>query len=121
MMFGPTDSNSPNSAELLRWKIKLHGNDELRQHFIDITVPQAKAVNLTLPDPDLRFDEKKGSWHFGQIDWNEFYDVIKGNGPCNKERMNARRTANADGAWVRDAARAYAEKKAAGQSTKDTK
>jgi ring-1,2-phenylacetyl-CoA epoxidase subunit PaaA len=121
MMFGPTDSNSPNSAELLRWKIKLHSNDELRQRFVDITIPQAKAANLSLPDPELRFDEKKGSWHFGQIDWNEFYDVIKGNGPCNKERMNARRTANADGAWVRDAARAYAEKKAAGQSTKDTK
>jgi ring-1,2-phenylacetyl-CoA epoxidase subunit PaaA len=121
MMFGPPDSNSPNSAELLRWKIKLHSNDELRQRFVDITVPQAKAVNLSLPDPELRFDEKKNAWHFGQIDWNEFYEVIKGNGPCNKERMNARRTADADGTWVRDAARAYAEKKAVGQSTKDTK
>lgn len=121
MMFGPPDSNSPNSAELLRWKIKLHSNDELRQRFVDITVPQAKNANLSLPDPELRFDEKKGSWHFGQIDWNEFYEVIKGNGPCNKERMNARRTADADGAWVREAARAYAEKKAAPQSTQDTK
>jgi len=111
MMFGPPDAKSPNSAELLRWKIKLHGNDELRQHFIDITVPQAKAVNLTLPDPDLRFDAKNGSWLFGQINWDEFYDVIKGNGPCNKERMEARRKADTDGAWVRAAAEAYAQKR----------
>lgn len=111
MMFGPPDANSPNSAELLQWKIKLHGNDELRQHFIDITVPQAKAVNLTLPDPDLRFDPKSGSWHFGQINWDEFYNVIKGNGPCNKERMHARRKADSDGAWVRAAAEAYAQKR----------
>ncbi len=111
MMFGPLDANSPNSAELLRWKIKIHGNDELRQHFIDITVPQAKVVNLTLPDPDLKFDANSGSWHFGQINWDEFYDVIKGNGPCNKERMYARRKADSDGAWVRAAAEAYAGKR----------
>lgn len=111
MMFGPPDANSPNSAELLRWKIKLHGNDELRQHFVDITVPQAKAVNLTLPDTDLRFDAKSGSWRFGQINWDEFYDVIKGNGPCNKERMQARRKADSDGAWVRAATEAYALKR----------
>ncbi len=110
MMFGPPDSSSPNSAELLRWKIKLHGNDELRQHFVDITVPQAKAVNLSLPDPELRFDETTGHWNFGEINWNEFYEVIKGNGPCNRERMKARREADAEGEWVRVAAQTYAGK-----------
>ena len=110
MMFGPPDASSPNSAELLRWKIKLHSNDELRQHFVDITVPQAAAVSLTLPDPKLRFDTSSGHWMFGEIDWSEFYEVIKGNGPCNKERMKARRDADSEGAWVRDAAHAYAEK-----------
>jgi len=110
MMFGPPDASSPNSAELLRWKIKLHSNDELRQHFVDITVPQAAAVSITLPDPKLRFDTSSGHWMFGEIDWSEFYEVIKGNGPCNKERMKARRDADSEGAWVRDAAHAYAEK-----------
>ena len=110
MMFGPPDSSSPNSAELLRWKIKLHGNDELRQHFVDITVPQAKAVNLSLPDPKIRFDKETGHWNFGEINWNEFYEVIKGNGPCNRERMKARREADAEGEWVRVAAHTYAER-----------
>jgi ring-1,2-phenylacetyl-CoA epoxidase subunit PaaA len=112
MMFGPPDANSPNSAELLRWKIKLHGNDALRQHFVDITVPQAAAVNLTLPDPRLHFDAANGHWDFGAINWDEFYEVIKGNGPCNYERMKARRDADAGGAWVRAAALAYSEKHA---------
>ncbi len=111
MMFGPPDVDSPNSADLLRWKIKLQSNDALRQHFVDITVPQAKAVNLTLPDKELHFDQKTESWKFGLIDWDEFYRVIKGNGPCNKERMTARQNADSRGAWVRDAAEAYAEKK----------
>ena len=110
MMFGPPDVSSPNSAELLRWKIKLHSNDELRQHFVDITVPQTSAVNLALPDPELRFDTSNGHWVFGKIDWEEFYAVIKGNGPCNHERIKARHDADAGGAWVRAAARAYAEK-----------
>lgn len=110
MMFGPPDSSSPNSAELLRWKIKLHGNNELRQHFVDITVPQAKAVNLSLPDPQIQFDEKTAHWIFGEINWDEFYEVIKGNGPCNRERMKARREADAEGEWVRVAAQTYAER-----------
>jgi len=113
MMFGPPDAESPNSAELLRWKIKLHSNDELRQRFVDITVPQAKAANISLPDPELRFDQQQGAWHFGKIDWNEFYEVIHGNGPCNKERMDARRSADANGEWVRQAAEAYARKPSA--------
>ncbi len=111
MMFGPTDTQSPNSAELMKWKVKLQSNDDLRQRFVNLTVPQAKAVNLTLPDPDLRYDEKTHDWHFGKINWEEFFEVINGNGPCNKERMSARRKAHNDGEWVREAAEAYAKKK----------
>lgn len=111
MMFGPPDSNSPNSAELLRWKVKKKTNDELRQHFINITIPQANAVDLTLPDPDLQFDPESGNWHFGEINWDEFYSVIKGHGPCNTERMTARRRAHSDGEWVREAARVHARRK----------
>ncbi|KAB2846933.1 MAG: 1,2-phenylacetyl-CoA epoxidase subunit A [Melioribacteraceae bacterium] len=110
MMFGPPDKESPNSAELMKWKVKLKSNDELRQRFVDLTVPQAKAVNLTLPDPDLKFNEETGHWEFGKINWDEFYNVIKGNGPMNKERMKARNEAHNNGAWVREAAVAYAEK-----------
>lgn len=110
MMFGPPDKESPNSAELMKWKVKLKSNDELRQRFVDLTVPQAKAVNLTLPDPDLKFNEETGHWDFGKINWDEFYNVIKGNGPMNKERMKARNEAHNNGAWVREAAVAYAEK-----------
>lgn len=110
MMFGPSDKDSPNSAELLRWKVKHKTNDELRQRFINLTVPQAIAVNLTLPDPDLRYNEETKDWEFGEIDWAEFYQVIKGNGPCNKERLDARRNAHEKGRWVRDAAAAYAAK-----------
>jgi ring-1,2-phenylacetyl-CoA epoxidase subunit PaaA len=111
MMFGPPDTNSPNSAELLRWRVKRFTNDELRQRFVNLTVPQAQAVNLTLPDPNLVYDEETKNWGFGQIDWGEFQQVIKGNGPCNRERLAARRKAHEDGAWVREAAAAYAEKR----------
>ena len=112
-MFGPSDKDSPNSAELLKWRVKRKTNDELRQRFVNLTVPQAQAIGLTLPDPDLRYDEASGNWLFGEIDWAEFFEVIIGNGPCNKERLAARNKAHDDGAWVRAAATAHAEKKAA--------
>ncbi len=114
MMFGPPDKDSPNSAELMKWKVKLKSNDELRQRFVDLTIPQAKAVDLTIPDPDLKYNEESGNWEFGEIDWDEFWKVVKGNGPMNKERLRARRKAHDDGAWVREAAIAYAEKRYAG-------
>ena len=110
MMFGPSDKDSPNSAELLRWKVKHKTNDELRQRFVNLAVPQAQAVHLTLPDPDLRYNEATKDWEFGEIDWTEFYEVIKGNGPCNRERLEARRAAHESGTWVREAASAYAAK-----------
>jgi ring-1,2-phenylacetyl-CoA epoxidase subunit PaaA len=113
MMFGPSDANSPNSEELTRWGIKRKGNDELRQRFVNMTVAQAKAINLTLPDPDLEYDEATENWSFGPIDWDEFWRVVKGDGPCNRERIAARRKAHDDGAWVRAAATAYAAKQAA--------
>src|ERR671928_1739635 len=108
MMFGPSDKDSPNSGELLRWRVKRFTNDELRQRFVNLTVPQAQAVNLTLPDPDLRYKEETKNWESGPIDWEEFQQVIKGNGPCNRERLAARRKAHEEGAWVREAAMAYA-------------
>ncbi len=111
MMFGPSDTNSPNSAELLNWKVKRKTNDELRQRFVNLTVPQAIAIGLTLPDPDLRYNEETRNWEFGEIDWSEFYEVIKGNGPCNRERLEARRAAHKEGEWVREAAAAYAAKR----------
>ncbi len=111
MMFGPSDNESPNSAELLRWKVKLHSNDELRQRFVDLTVPQSQAVNITLPDPELRYDKKTQHWNFGKINWEEFWNVVKGNGPCNRERLAARQKADDDGAWVREAAVAYTMKR----------
>ncbi len=110
MMFGPHDTDSPNSGELLRWKVKTKTNDELRQRFVNLTVPQAKAVGLTIPDPDLKYNKETGNWEFGEINWDEFWQVIKGNGPCNRERMRARRKAHEEGAWVREAAAAYAAK-----------
>jgi ring-1,2-phenylacetyl-CoA epoxidase subunit PaaA len=113
MMFGPSDKDSPNSAELLRWRVKRKTNDELRQRFVNLTVPQAQAVGLTLPDPDLRYDAASGNWTIGAIDWREFFAVIKGNGPCNHERLAARRKAHDEGRWVREAAVAYAAKHAA--------
>ncbi|MBR9753362.1 MAG: 1,2-phenylacetyl-CoA epoxidase subunit A [Gammaproteobacteria bacterium] len=111
MMFGPSDDSSPNSAQSMAWKIKRHGNDELRQRFLDQTIPQLELLGCTVPDPDLKFNEETGHYEFGEIDWQEFFDVIKGNGPCNRERIAARRNAIDNGAWVRDAAVKYAEKK----------
>src|SRR6476469_7987987 len=113
MMFGPSDKDSPNSAELMRWRVKRDTNDTLRQRFVDLTVPQARAVNLTLPDPALRYNDETEHWEFGEIDWKEFQEVISGNDPCNRERLAARRKAHDDGAWVRDAAQAYAAKRRA--------
>ena len=110
MMFGPSDTNSPNSAELLKWKVKRHSNDVLRQRFINLTVPQAQAIDLKIPDPAMYYDEATKNWISGPIDWDEFFQVIKGNGPCNRERLAARRKAHEDGQWVRDAALAYASK-----------
>lgn len=110
MMFGPHDADSPHSAQSMKWKIKRHSNDELRQKFIDMTVPQADVLGVKIPDPDLKFNEKTGHYEFGPINWEEFYQVIHGNGPCNKERLEARIKAHEDGQWVRDAAIAYAKK-----------
>jgi len=110
MMFGPSDTESVHSAQSAAWKIKLLSNDELRQRFVDQTVPQAEFLRLRVPDPDLRWNETSGHYEFGPIDWAEFYSVIKGNGPCNRERLETRRKAWEDGAWVRDAALAHARK-----------
>jgi len=113
MMFGPTDDNSPNSLQSMKWKIKRFSNDELRQKFVDVTVEQARILGLTIPDKDLKWNEERGHYDFGEINWDEFWNVVKGNGPCNKERLETRKKAWADGAWVRDAAQAYAEKRKA--------
>jgi ring-1,2-phenylacetyl-CoA epoxidase subunit PaaA len=110
MMFGPPDDESPHSAQSMAWKIKRFSNDELRQRFIDMCAPQAEVLGLTLPDPELRFDEERGHYDFGPIDWDEFKAVLRGNGPCNRQRMEHRRAAHEDGAWVREAAIAYAQK-----------
>ena len=110
MMFGPPDTDSQHSDTSMRWKIKRFTNDSLRQKFVDATVPQGHFLSLTFPDPDLRYDEAEGQWRFGQIDWEEFRAVLAGNGPCNRERLEARRKAHEDGEWVRDAALAYAAK-----------
>jgi len=111
MMFGPPDDNSPNSAQSIRWRIKRETNDQLRQKFVDVTVPQADAIGLKVPDPDLKWNEERGSYDFGVIDWEEFYAVVRGEGPVAKERMNARVSAWEDGRWVREAALAHAEKR----------
>jgi ring-1,2-phenylacetyl-CoA epoxidase subunit PaaA len=119
MMFGPNDEDSPNSKQSMQWKIKRFSNDELRQRFIDATVPQAELLGLTIPDHDLKLDVETGHYTFGDIDWTEFMEVIKGNGPCSKERLAARVSAHDEGAWVRDAAMAHAQKqknRAASQS-----
>ena len=113
MMFGPNDADSPHSAQSMQWKIKRFSNDELRQKFVDATVPQAGFLGLTMPDDKLAYDDESGHYLFGEINWQEFYDVLAGNGPCNRERMATRRKAHADGAWVREAASVYAEKQAA--------
>ena len=111
MMFGPNDEHSPHSAQSMKWKIKRESNDDLRQKFIDRTVPQADLIGLTVPDKDLKWNAEKGHYDFGKINWDEFFNVIKGNGPCNNERLTARNTAHENGFWVREAAKAYAEKK----------
>jgi ring-1,2-phenylacetyl-CoA epoxidase subunit PaaA len=112
MMFGPPDDDSPNSAQSMAWGIKRFSNDELRQRFVDMTVPQSEALGLTLPDPDLRWNDETGHYDYGDIDFTELFEVIKGNGPCNAERMAHKRRAYDDGAWVREAAEAYADKQA---------
>jgi ring-1,2-phenylacetyl-CoA epoxidase subunit PaaA len=117
MMFGPSDKESQHSDKSMRWKVKRFSNDELRQKFVDATVPQGLYLGLTFPDPELRFDEASGHWAFGAIDFDELRQVIAGNGPCNHERMKARRKAHDDGAWVREAALAYAEKRRARRDT----
>ena len=113
MMFGPPDTESVNSAQSARWKIKLFSNDELRQRMVDQTVPQAEFLGLSIPDPDLRWNEERGQYDFGAIDWSEFYNVLKGNGPCNRDRIQTRRKAWDDGAWFRHGLSAHAEKQAA--------
>ncbi|WP_119165997.1 1,2-phenylacetyl-CoA epoxidase subunit PaaA [Algihabitans albus] len=113
MMFGPTDTDSPHSAQSMRWKIKRVSNDDLRQKFVDVTVPQAEFLGLTMPDPDLRWNAATGHYEFGEIDWEEFKQVLQGNGPCNRERMRDRRRAHDAGRWVREAALAHAEKRRA--------
>ena len=111
MMFGPTDDDSPNTQQSMKWKIKRFTNDELRQKFIDVTVPQIEFLGLTVPDPDVRWNETTQHYDFGEINWAEFWNVVAGNGPCNRQRVKARRDAYDNGAWVREAAAAYAAKK----------
>jgi ring-1,2-phenylacetyl-CoA epoxidase subunit PaaA len=113
MMFGPADGDSPNTQQSMTWGIKRHTNDELRQRFVDMTVPQAKALGVTLPDPGLRWNEERGHHDFSEPDWTEFKQVIAGAGPCNAQRLAHRRRAHENGAWAREAAQAYAEKRAA--------
>ncbi|WP_306455850.1 1,2-phenylacetyl-CoA epoxidase subunit PaaA [Serratia fonticola] len=113
MMFGPNDSDSPHSAQSMAWKIKRHSNDELRQKFIDNTVPQLEALGMTAPDTDLAWDEVSGHYRFGEIDWAELHAVIQGRGQCNHERLQAKRKAWDEGSWVRDGAMAHASKRAA--------
>ena len=112
MMFGPNDAESTHSAQSMQWKIKRFSNDELRQNFIDATVPQAEILGLTVPDPNLKWNEERGHYDFSPIDWEEFWQVVGGNGPCNKERIAARKKAKEEGMWVREAAVAFAEKRA---------
>ncbi|MCG8369278.1 MAG: 1,2-phenylacetyl-CoA epoxidase subunit A [Proteobacteria bacterium] len=113
MMFGPSDATSTHSAQSMQWKIKRFSNDELRRKFIDVTVPQAEFLGLTVPDDKLHFNRATGHYEHSDIDWQEFYEVISGNGPCNRQRMAKRRKAHDDGAWVRAAAQAHAAKQAA--------
>ena len=111
MMFGPRDDDSAHSAQSMAWKIKRKSNDELRQQFVDVTVPQADFLGISIPDTDLKWNEERGHYDFGPIDWEEFWQVVKGHGPCNKARMKARIKAYEDGAWVREAAMEHAKKK----------
>jgi ring-1,2-phenylacetyl-CoA epoxidase subunit PaaA len=116
MMFGPPDDQSPHTEQSFKWRIKRFSNDELRQKFVDATVPQAEVLGLTVPDPDLHYDPETGRYAFGEIDWSEFWEVVKGNGPCNHERLEHRVRAHEDGRWVREAALAYADKHRAPES-----
>jgi ring-1,2-phenylacetyl-CoA epoxidase subunit PaaA len=116
MMFGPPDTDSPNTAQSMAWKIKRHTNDELRQRFVDMTAPQADALGVSLPDPDLSWNPEREHYDFGAIDWSELKRVISGDGPCNAERIARRKEADENGAWVREAAAAYAAKHAGGKS-----
>lgn len=111
MMFGPNDADSKHTKQSMDWKIKRHTNDELRQMFVDVTVPQAEMIGLTVPDKDLKFNSETGHYDYGEINWDEFWEVVKGNGPCNAERVAARKNAKENGLWVREAANAYAEKR----------
>ena len=120
MMFGPRDEDSPNSEQSMRWKLKRKSNDELRQAFVDQTVPQAELIGLKVPDADLKWNQDKGQYDFGKIDWDEFWQVVQGHGPCNKQRLAARNKAWNEGAWVRDAATVYASKQAAKEEFRKT-
>jgi len=111
MMFGPKDSESTNSDQSMKWKIKRKTNDELRQQFVDMIAEQIKVLGMRLPDDQLKWNEERKHYDFGEINWDEFWNVVKGNGPCNKQRLDARKKAHDDGAWVRAAASAYAAKK----------
>lgn len=117
MMFGPNDADSPHTQQSMNWKIKRSTNDELRQLFIDVTVPQAELIGLTIPDPDLKWNQETGHYEIGTINWDEFWAVVSGNGPCNRERVAARKKAKEDGMWVREAALAHAEKRKARQAS----
>jgi ring-1,2-phenylacetyl-CoA epoxidase subunit PaaA len=121
MMFGPPDDQSPNTAQSMAWRIKRKSNDQLRQEFVDKTVPQAEFIGLTVPDPHLKWNEARGQYDFGPIDWEEFFQVIAGNGPCNKERLAARQKAHDEGRWVREAALAHAQKQAAARAQSPSK
>ena len=112
MMFGPSDAESTHSDQSIKWKIKRFTNDELRQSFVDASVSQAEILGLTIPDPNLKWNEARGHYDFSEINWDEFWQVVKGNGPCNKERIAARLKAKEDGLWVREAANAFAKKRA---------
>jgi ring-1,2-phenylacetyl-CoA epoxidase subunit PaaA len=110
MMFGPPDQASTNTEQSMTWRIKRHTNDELRQRFVDMTVPQARALGVTLPDPALRWNDERGHYDFGTPDWAEFWRVVSGDGPCGRQRIEHRRAVHEQGAWVREAAAAYAAK-----------
>lgn len=120
MMFGPKDSESTHSDQSMKWKIKRMSNDELRQRFVDMIAEQIKVLNMTLPDPDLKWNADRGHYDFGEINWDEFWQVVKGNGPCNRERLEARRSAHEEGRWVREAALAHAQKTADKKAVKKT-
>jgi ring-1,2-phenylacetyl-CoA epoxidase subunit PaaA len=119
MMFGPSDGDSKHTAQSIAWRIKRFTNDELRQRFVDATVPQAELIGLTIPDPDLKWNAERQQYDFGDIDWTEFWQVVAGHGPCNRERLRARVRAHEEGAWVRDAAMAYSEKRSRRQAQQE--